>query len=100
MSMDPAKQATRRKPHPADGMTAKVDCGDGACMSVMDPRSFARGGPAWVMRYGDPGSIRFAVASLLESYDHLLCGDISQAEAIRRLRLMRAKRRECISNAE
>jgi hypothetical protein len=78
--------------HPADGMTAYVPVGDGATMSIIDPRSFADGGPEWVMRYGNPEGIRFAVAGLLESYDYLLSRNITTGEAIRRLRLMRAER--------
>ena len=78
--------------HPADGMTASVSFGGGAVGTIIDPRSFADGGPEWVCRYGDIESIRYTVASLLESYDYLLSSEISQAEAIRRLRMMRAGR--------
>lgn len=79
-------------PHPADGMTAEVEVGDNAAMSIINPQSFADGGAEWVMRYGDPISIRYSVASLLSSYDYLLSGNINMKEATRRLRLMRAKR--------
>lgn len=78
--------------HPADGMTAHVNVGDGAVMSIINPASFENGGPEWVMRYGNPEGIRFAVAGLLESYDYLLSGEINAAEATRRLRLMRNAR--------
>lgn len=44
------------------------------------------------MRYGDPESIRYTVASLLSSYDYLLSGEITQREAIKRLALMRRAR--------
>lgn len=44
------------------------------------------------MTYGDPIGIRFAVASLLDSYDYLLSADITSAEAIARLRVMRRAR--------
>lgn len=88
---------TARRPHPADGMIADVSCGDGAVMSIIDPRSFADGGPEWTMLYGNPESIRVAVAGLLEGYDYLLSSHITQAEAMRRLRLLRAKRKECSS---
>lgn len=84
-----------RPPHPADGMTQTVDCGDGAQMTIIDPRSFADGGPEWVMRYGEPKGIRYSVASLLESYDYLLSDEISAKEAARRLSLLRAARIEC-----
>ena len=78
--------------HPADGMVAHVDHGDGAVSSIIDPSSFEHGGPEWVMRYGNPDSIRYAVASLLESYDYLLSGNINQREAIKSLMLMRRAR--------
>ncbi|WP_293811331.1 hypothetical protein [uncultured Bosea sp.] len=80
--------------HPADGMTATVSLGDGAFTSIINPRSFEEGGPEWVMRYGNPESIRYAVAGLLESYDYLLGSHLSMREATRRLRLMRAARRD------
>lgn len=82
--------------HPADGMTTGVDCGDGAVMTIIDPRSFEDGGAEWVMRYGNPDSIRYTVASLLGSYDYLCSGNITMAEATKRLRLLRQARRECI----
>lgn len=78
--------------HPADGMTAEVNLGDGAFSTIINPQSFADGGPEWTMRYGNPESIRYSVASLLESYDYLLSGNINVTEAIRRLRLLRAGR--------
>lgn len=84
-------------PHPADGMTQHVDCGDGAVMDIIDPRSFEDGGPEWVMRYGNPKAIRYTVASLLSSYDYLLSDEINLTEAVRRLRLMREARRECLA---
>lgn len=80
--------------HPADGMTAMVSLGDGAFASIMNPQSFEEGGPEWVMRYGNPESIRYSVASLLCSYDYLLGSHLSMREATRRLRLMRAARRD------
>lgn len=86
-------------PQPFDGMSQHVDCGDGAVMEIIDPRSFENGGPEWVMRYGDPGSIRYGVASLLESYDYLLSSDLTAKEAIRRLRLLRLARAQCRSPA-
>ena len=78
--------------HPADGMTADVTVGDGAVHTIIDPSSFAEGGPEWTMRYGDPEAIRYTVASLLESYDYLLSSAITASEAARRLRILRAGR--------
>lgn len=78
--------------HPADGMTAQVSLGGGAVSTIIDPRSFADGGPEWVCRYGNVESIRYTVASLLESYDYLLSANIPTKEATRRLRLLRVAR--------
>lgn len=76
----------------AEGMTKIVDLGGGASATIIDPRSFVAGGPEWVMRYGNPCSIRFVAASLLESYDGLLSDTITTQEAVRRLRRMRNAR--------
>ena len=81
-------------PHPADGLTAIVEIGDGAAMEIINPQSFADGGPEWRMRYGNPEPIRYTVAGLLSCYDALISDDITMAEATRRLRLMRAARRQ------
>lgn len=81
--------------HPADGMTAEVDLGDGATATIINPKSFEDGGPEWVMRYGNPLAIRYVVASLLESYDYLLSGEITTKDATDRLRKLRAARRAC-----
>jgi len=85
--------------HPADGMIDRIDIGDGATMSIINPQSFKDGGPVWVLRYGNPESIRFAAASLLESYDYLLSDNITMNESTRRLRAMRA-RRKVLSNGK
>lgn len=78
--------------HPADGMTAQVSMGDGAYCTIINPQSFGDGGPEWVMRYGRPESIRYTVASILDTFDYLLSENISMAEATRRLRIMRKVR--------
>ncbi|KAG5182040.1 hypothetical protein JKP88DRAFT_290667 [Tribonema minus] len=65
-------------------MTATVSLGDGAFTSIINPQSFEEGGPEWVMRYGNPNSIRYSVAGLLESYDYLLGSHLSMREATRR----------------
>lgn len=86
--------------HPADGMTAEVDLGDGAGATIINPASFADGGPEWVMRHGNPLAIRYSVAAILESYDYLLSGEITMAEARRRLGLMRHARAALTSIAQ
>jgi hypothetical protein len=74
----------------------EVPVGDGAFMSIVNPRSFEDGGPEWVCRYGNVESIRYKLAALIESYDYFLSGEISMKEATRRLRLMRAARRAAL----
>lgn len=91
------KVSISKSSHPADGMTANVSFGGGAVGTLINPQSFADGGPEWVARYGNVESIRYTIASLLETYDHLLSGDITGTEAARRLRLMRAVRRELVN---
>lgn len=82
------------KKHPADGLTAHVQFGDGAVGTIANPQSYADGGPVWLMTWGDPLAIRYSVASMLSSYDYLLSEDINMAEATRRLRLMRRARHQ------
>lgn len=77
-------------------LTIEVDCGDGAFMSIADPRSFEVGGVEWRLRYGNPEQVRFVAAGLIDSYDFLLSGEITQKEAERRLRLMRQVRRAAL----
>lgn len=73
-------------------LTAEINCGDGAFMTIVDPRSFEDGGIGWKLRYGNPDDVRYTAASLIDSYDYLLSGEITMREAIRRLRLLRARR--------
>lgn len=88
----PARTVSKPNGHPADGMTIHVRVFEDAVMDIMDPRSFADGGLEWIMRYGNPESVRYAVASVLSSYDYLLSGEITTKEAIQRLRGMRTMR--------
>ena len=81
------------------GLTAEVSVGDGAVMDIINPQSFADGRPEWRMRFGDPLTIRYEVATLLSSYDALLSDDINMTEATRRLRLMRARRLQLCERA-
>ncbi|MGV7119618.1 hypothetical protein [Sphingopyxis sp. 550A] len=78
-------------PHPADGTIAHVDCGDGAWIDIPDPT--AETPLEWSMRYGDPESVRFTVASILSSYQYLLCAETTK-EAQRRIALARRAVRE------
>lgn len=84
--------------HPADGMTAIVSMGGGAYSTIINPKSFENGGSEWVMRYGKPESVRYTVAGLLETFDYLLSDNINMKEATRRLRIMRAVRKDLASH--
>lgn len=81
-------------------LTIAVDCGDGAFMSIADPRSFEAGGVEWRLRYGNPEQVRFVAAEMIACYDYLLSGEITQKEAERRLRLMRQVRRTALAKVE
>lgn len=84
--------------HPADGLTAHVPMGGGATHTICNPQSFADGGMVWRLTYANPALIRYAAASLIESYDYLLSDNITMTEATRRLRLLRAARRSLAAN--
>lgn len=94
----PPRTKSKLRSHPSDGMTIHVPVGDRAVEEIIDPRSFEDGGPAWIMRHGNPETIRHTVAALLESYDYLLSDSINMTEATRRLRLMRQYRRAAAQN--
>lgn len=79
-------------PHPADGLTAVVDLGDGAAMTILNPQSFEDGGIEWHCRYGNVEGVRYSAASVIASYDYLLSGEITTEEAIKRLRDLRGAR--------
>lgn len=79
-------------PHYCDGMTKRVDVGDGAVMEIPAPPHAERNGLEWSLRYGNVAACRFVAASIVESFDYLLGPNISTAEAIRRLRVMRNAR--------
>ena len=44
-------------------LTAEINCGDGAVMTIVDPRSFEDGGIGWKLRYGNPDGVRYTAAS-------------------------------------
>lgn len=92
LEIERLREASEYDANAAKGMTAEVDLGDGAGATIIDPQSFTDGGPEWVMRYGNPCSIRFVVAALLESYDGLLSDTVTTQESVRRLRKMRNAR--------
>jgi hypothetical protein len=77
---------------PVRGCTAQVACGDGAVMTIVNP--YTEDSVEWGLRYGSADRMRYVAASLISSYDYLLSNEITAKEAIRRLRLMRARRIE------
>lgn len=72
--------------HPADGTIARIG-GDDWGMSFPDPTPETH--IQWIVRYGDIESVRFSIASILESYEYLLDPHITKAEAVRRLGMLR-----------
>lgn len=80
------------QPHPADGMVGRVDCGGGATMCLVVPGIEQT--LDWSLRYAtNVEPFRYSAAAVISSYDYLLSGDITMAEATRRLRLLRAARK-------
>lgn len=82
--------------------TLPVDIGDGAVMDIVNP--VADPHLEWMLRYaGDlnPAQAgRFSAAHIVECYDYLISGHINMGEATRRLRMLRAARREAIVRAQ
>jgi hypothetical protein len=61
----------------------------GGHLSVPDPRSYRDGGIVWHLTWGDLTGVRYAAASIIQSYVSLLSAEIPQYEAMRRLKLLR-----------
>ena len=78
---------------PCGPTVAHVTLGDGAQMSVIDPRSFRDGGLQWKLRYGDADSVRLIAAGVVEDYDFLTSGELTMKETVRRLRILRNARK-------
>lgn len=81
-----------RLPHPCNDMAAQVHVGEDAYMTIVNP--WCENNIEWQLRYGNPETVRYVAASLLDTFDYLLSGNINMAEATRRLRLMRQARKE------
>ncbi len=75
---------------PARNCTVHIECGDGAVMTMVNP--YAEDSVEWGLRYGNADRMKHVAASVIESYDYLLSAHITANEAIRRLRLLRARR--------
>lgn len=84
----------------ANRSTISVPVGDGAFHFIANP---ADDSLEWKLRYytnlqdGNAGRIALAAASVLSSYDYLCSASITMKEATRRLRLIRAARRDALS---
>lgn len=68
----------------------------GTSMPVINPQAFKDGGLEWQMRYGNAEKNRYEAASIISAYDYLCSDNITQTEAIRRLKMMRKKRSELV----
>ena len=97
---DPWPKRTPPDGHPADGMTLIADVGDGAEMRMLDPRSFAEGSLIHGLCWGDAERLKYVAASTLMSYHALVTPNLSQREAIRRLRILRSVQRAAVALAK
>lgn len=82
----------RRVEHFCNDMVREVHTGGGAYMSIVNP--WRDSGLEWQLRYGAANDVRYVAASVVASYDYLLSSEITTAEAIRRLRVLRAAHRQ------
>lgn len=75
----------------SDRLSVPIQVGGGAVMFIENTK--ADPPIEWLLRYSrdlnDPQSGRFAAAAVVNSYSYLLSRNITTAEAIRRLRLLR-----------
>lgn len=53
----------------------------------------------WALAHAESRAASLSAASALETFDHLLSDQINMEEATRRLRLLRAARRELVNGA-
>tara|TARA_B100002003_G_scaffold198147_1_gene188737 strand:- start:2983 stop:3282 length:300 start_codon:yes stop_codon:yes gene_type:complete len=78
-------------------LTMQVDHGGGAFGTMPDPAAFADGGLGWCLTYATQHhNCHLQAASVVDTFDYLLSENINMTEATRRLRQMRAARRERI----
>lgn len=81
--------------------TSSVPVGDGAVMTIVNPVSDPQIG--WMLCHASDlnqsRAGRFSAAAIVESFDYLLSGSINMTEATRRLRLLRAARRNAVKGA-
>jgi len=67
----------------------RITVAEGAVMPI--PNRYAERPLEYSLRYGHTPDVRFMAAEVVQSFDYLLSQDISTTEAIRRLRILRAK---------
>lgn len=73
------------------------------CLSwIPNPRSYAEeGGPEWIMRYSRPTRQQaMEIAGVLSTLGYLLSPEYTVADAMKRLRELRAAYRDAITGAE
>jgi hypothetical protein len=81
-------------------LTIRVEHGDGAVGSIPDPAAFEDGGLEWCLRYAPQHhNCNLQAAGVVSTFDYLLSGNTTMKEATRRLRQMRAARRERIKSS-
>lgn len=76
-----------------------VDCGGGATMAIVNAANQDTH-LEWLQRYASEETVvknRYIVAGILESYDYLLSDNMTQSEAIERLKKLRSARKTLLS---
>jgi hypothetical protein len=86
-----------KPPHPADGLTMRVER-DPMPIGVVipDPRSFKDGGLIWRLTYTNSGALNFCAAQVVETVQLLCSPGLSQSRAISILKGMRAAYKEAL----
>lgn len=81
-------------------LTLHVDHGGGAVGSIPDPAAFENGGLEWCLRYApQANNCHLQAAGVVSTFDYLLSPNITMKEATRRIRQMRAARRDRIKSS-
>ena len=60
---------------PSRDLVARVECGGGAVMTIVNP--YSEDHVEWALRYGNVERMRYVAASCLDSYDYLLSTNIT-----------------------
>lgn len=71
------------------------------CLShIPNPKSYAEGGPVWSLTYATDLPWKHEITGIIESFEYLLSPDYTAADAMKRLRELRAAYRDAITGAE